>query len=351
MKNKIILIGLIVAFVLCLTGASLGYYENKARSKEPIIKKNGTITYEYYLENELKDKESTTNPVTKDELGEDVVEVKYVFSRFECTNGVKGYFDETKWEFVPAAEAEATCKLYFSRANYNVTFTITNGEEAEDNVNIVNRESNGIFVLNPNEGYEFDSYKCTNDKEAIWDKATNKFTLNAVMNDITCKVVFKIKELSADIIVKNGTGTTTEVREYGETVTSIVTPDEGYEKPTIKCTNSQSATFSKNTITIEKLTDNTKCTVTFKVVAVKSYSLKISLTEHVKIVNGEATQTITSGGDGTFSLKADDGYSIDGIDCGGITPVIVNNEDGSIKYTFNGIEKNISCTVDEKASE
>ncbi|UKI57209.1 MAG: hypothetical protein L6V81_07480 [Clostridium sp.] len=42
-----------------------------------------------------------------------------------------------------------------------------------------------------------------------------------------------------DVTVVNGKGTTTETAKYGESISAIVEPNEGYQNPKLECTNDQ----------------------------------------------------------------------------------------------------------------
>ena len=37
----------------------------------------------------------------------------YTFEKYECSNEVKGSWDNKKWKFTPDLTADSTCKLYF----------------------------------------------------------------------------------------------------------------------------------------------------------------------------------------------------------------------------------------------
>ena len=84
-----------------------------------------------------------------------------------------------------------------------------------------------------------------------------------------------------DLNVKNGQGSTTENAKYGESVSAVVEANEGYDSPKIECTNNQEPTLENNRLTIEKLTDNTTCTVTFNKVKETKYKLTINVSEGV----------------------------------------------------------------------
>ena len=172
------------------------------------------------------------------------------------------------------------------------------------------------------------------------------------MEDVACKVSFELKNLKLELTVKNGKGTTTEHGNYGESVSAIVEPNDGYEKPSITCTNKQEYTYENNNFTIPKITDNTKCTVTFKKTPIVNYKLSLKdISEYVKIKSGSTEQSVAAGKDGKFTLLADEGYEIE-LDCGGVQPSKVDLEaDGSYTYTFLEVNKDITCNVHTKEKQ
>lgn len=356
MKNKGLLFLLVLLFIIALGGGGVGYYYNMQRTKEappePVDPPQAKIVYLYYLEEAHVEEMPVNNTVT-DEEGNETKDIKYKFSRFSCTNNLTGNFNEENWEFIPDEQKDSTCSLYFVNSKYDVTLTVINGEVEGENPVSVEREQNGKFKINPNAGYAFKEAQCSpNDKEATWDSSDNTLNITTITNDIMCKVSFDIKQLSAKITVVNGTGNTTETAKYGEAVSAIVTANDGYEKPTIECSNKQTATFENNKINIAKLTDDTECKVTFNAVPVQKYKLTFDLSEvsgmPISVQSGNVTQEIESGKDGTITLALGNSYSgyTPTLDCGGVTPSKVDRlTDTTIKYIFLSMSKDITCKV------
>ena len=344
MNKKPILMVLIVLFVVSAVLGSYGLILSKKTNVTPEVIKP-KIAYEYYLEDEI---------VT--EMPTNTEENEYKFSKYECDNNMIVNFDEETWNYTTSNEKDGTCKLYFVKANYKVELTITNGlvnGEESSFTSDVERETDGQFNITPNEGYEYDgSVTCSNDKEAIYDVSTNMLTISSISEDVACKIDFNKRVLKVEIVVKNGTGSTTEDKEYGESISAIVQPNDGFEKAKIACTNNQVATYENNKLTIQKLTDNTVCNVTFSKTPVVTYNLIIdTLPEQVVITSGNKKQSIVSGKDGKFSLRAADGYQIV-LDCNGIKPSNEKEDpDGTITYTFLGVSRNITCNITAKESD
>lgn len=347
MKNKGLLVVFIILFILSASAAGIGYYEHT--KKEPEAPNNndskeGTITYKYYLE-DLEVEEMPKNEKILDDLGNETDKYKYKFSKFQCTDStIVGQFDEEKWEFIPNEEKEATCNLFFVNSTYEVTLTVTNGKADDNNPKYIEREKDGEFIIIPSEGYQFESTQCSDDKTATWNEQNNTLTINAIMKNVACKVIFSIKELKMDVTVVNGKGTTTETAKYGESVEAIVEPNEGYQTPTINCTNNQTAEFKDNKLIISKITDNTKCTLTFEAKPANKYSIKIdTLPDTITIVKGSTENSVEEGKTGSFTLKGQDGIKPK-LECT-VQPSNEDSANGEYTYTFLNVTKNITCKV------
>ena len=340
MKNKPIIIVLAILFVLSTAASAIGYL-NHGKQTKPEVKpqeKKELVSYEYYVEDVLV----TEAPINTEEE-------PYIFNNAECDNNMSIDFDSENWTFTTNNKTKGTCKLYFNKGTYNVILTTANGlinDEDTSYTFTVDRLSDGQFKVVPNEGYDFKEVSCANDKEAIYDKSTNTLNINSITENIACKIDFELKNLVVEIDVKNGEGKTTLNSKYGESVSAVVTPKDGYEKPKITCTNNQENTYENNKFVIAKLTDNTKCTIEFEKAPTITYNLRIdNLPEQVTITSGNKEQSVVSGKDGKFSLKVDEGYQVK-IDCNGIKPSDEKiDPDGTITYTFLGITKNITCNI------
>jgi hypothetical protein len=345
MKNKGIIFLLTILFLVSTAAAGAGYYQSvKTPTVKPEPKEKVKVAYIYYLEDERVN-DIPKNNVTIDENGEATTEILYKFLKFSCTNDLTGDFDETEWVFKPAVEKDSTCSLYFVKSKYSVTLTVVNGTASENNPEYVLREESGEFAITPHEGYEYKDAVCSDDKEVNWDEKRNMLIVNAVTKDVMCKVNFTVKTLTAKFTVINGTGKTSESVEYGNSVSAIVEAKDGYEKPKVDCTNKQTATFADNKVTIETLTKNTECKITFTAVPVEKFKLLLELPSQVTVVSGTISQDIESGKDGTFTLQVDEGY-VPSIDCGDVTPSKVEPIDSyTTKYTFLTVKKNITCKV------
>ena len=337
MKNKIILIILIVLFIISSSCSVIGIIEHNKDKKAPQAQKETQkITYEYYIDEILVEE---MPPSDIDDDGNNL----YKYVKSSCT----GEFDTEKWKFNPSNKTNGVCKLYFVKTYYDVDITATNGSVDEENESKIARENDGQFKVTPNEGYVFKEVNCSNNKKATYDKSTNTLSINVITEDIACKIDFEIKSLKMDLVVKNGNGNTTEEVNYGQSVSVLVQPKDGYEKPTVTCTNNQEAFIKDGTLTIQKLTKDTQCTATYSKIPIVKYKLILKLPEHATLISGNLEQTIVAGKDANFSVKPDEGYELE-VDCGGPRPEIETLEDGTINYTLLQMSKNLTCTLTSK---
>ena len=345
--RKFLIIILSVLFVICSTCAGIGiYYKHFVTEVIPTPPpKQKEVTYKYFLE-DVEQLNMPFNEISIDENGEHKISDTYLFSKYSCSNNLTGNFDKVKWEFIPDKIIDSECELYFVKSRYSVEVNVTNGTLDENNSTTVDRQTDGVFKITPNDGYSFADYSCSNNKIAKWDQSASTFTISSVMSDVACNVNFKINQMRMDVTVKNGTGNTTEISDYGSSVSAIVEANAGYEKPSVVCTNGQIATYIDNKIVIEKITNNTACTVTFKKIQPKTYKLIINnMDEGISIIDGSKELIVTEGYEGKITLKALDGYK-PVLDCGGITPLINDeNPDGSYTFRFMNMNNNITCNV------
>ena len=362
MKNKPIIIVTALLLIISVAASGVGYMESAKKKDVVPPKPEEKITYEYYLDDILQD--AIPNNMTTDENGNQVSSNTYVFTRYQCDNNITGNFNTDTWTFEPSEIKNATCKLYFAQSNYEISLTITNGVYEEENPKIVARESDAALQIVPSEGYEFSEVTCNNNKTATYDVSTNTLNISSIMENVACKVDFEIKKLKMNVTVKNGKENTTETANYGDSVSAVVQPNSGYENPKIECTNDQKATFEDNKLVIEKLTNNTTCTVTFSKIKPKTFKFKINLPDNntvtvtdengvekeeniVTITNGNTETSYEDGTDASFSLKILDGYSLK-LDCGGVYPSkeLIDEVDKNItNYTFLKITKDVTCKV------
>ena len=344
MKNKGLIIFTTILLLLSITASIVGYIESKKEKEDDKPDNKAVLNYNYYLEDVLQDSIPQNTSVEEPE---------YAFNRYQCDNNITGSFDTDTWKFTPDQEKEGLCKLYFVKTNYDITITAANGNVDEDSPTKVAREGDAKIIVTPNEGYEFKDVNCSNDKKATYNNKDNSLNISVIMEDIACKVNFEIRSLKADIVVKNGDGTTTENVSYGESISALVQPKDGYENPKITCTNQQEATYENNKLLIEKLTNDTKCTVEFVKVKPVTYNLSFEeldddTKEKLQITSG-STDTVKLSAEGSYTLaiKSNEGFENykAKVVCNNNTIVPDSSEDGTYTYTISGLTKDTKCTI------
>ena len=358
MKNKLITITLITLFIINISFGIYGLFLNTNKTKdvgnstnESIKPHIAKIEYKYYLEDEEINEMPKNNIITNED-GTTTIDENYVFSKYECTNDVKGNFDTENWIFNldNKNNKDSVCNLYFLKAKYEVSFVLTNAIENENNEKLVKRETDGIFKLIPNDGYTFKNAICSNNKEAIWDETTQTLKIIAITKETTCNVDFEKKLLNINIIVKNGTGNTNETIYYGDNKSIIIEPNEGYDNAKIACTNNQTATFENNTLNFEKITNNTECTVTFNKIVMKNHKLIISNPTEIEdfTLISDAEQSIETGKDGKIVVRATNGI-IPILNCGDTIPTQNELESSdntkTIEFSFYNMSNDITCQL------
>ena len=355
MKNKIIII---ILSILFLISTSLGIFGFILKLQKPANKPitnddphSEKITYTYYLENQEVET-IPTNEIIYNEDGSTELNIKYLFKKHNCTEGLNGSFNNNTWKFdlSNTTTNKGNCSLYFVNSKYTVTFTLKNAIESEENNPIIEREKDGIFKFIPNEGYAYSEATCSNNKIPQWDENNNTLTINAIMSDVNCDVTFNRKQLKINIVVKNGKGNTTETVYYGDSKSIIVEPNEGYKNAKVSCTNNQTATFDNNTINFSTLTNDTSCTITFQKLAVVNYKLNISNATEFDTITliSDVNQSIEIGKDGKIILRSTDG-STPRLSCGDTIPTSSELESSeqtkTIEYVFYNMSKDVTCQI------
>lgn len=354
MKNKLLFVIFTILFIIFSICTVIGYTQcvnNKDLNNNPKKNQTNNIVFEYYLEDEKIDQLPwQNNTITSSDTSE---EKDYIFKRYNCTNNITGTFNEDKWEFETNGK-DGLCKLYFVNARYEISFNVINGIQDESNVKIVERETDGSFKMIPNEGFEFDSVVCANNKEASWDENTSSINISAITSDIACTINFKKKELTINVKVINGKGTTIEKVLYGDSKTIVIEPNLGYNNPKLQCTNNQNATYDNNNIIFDKLTNNTSCTISFYKIIVPVYNVTIENIEDfasstdIKISNGiNKVNKVNKGENFIFTItRLTD--KIVNLNCGDVIPQESIIENGINKYEFLNINNDVTCNIEIK---
>lgn len=392
MKNKGLLIIVIILLIGCVGCGTFGYILHRKNAQNTGNKEK--ITYIYYLDNVLVEKNllisvekykeilvqteknknedvnsqnenerATNETTTPDEntVGNENVptseqerettepeKIAAIFNTYSCTNNLTGSWDEKNWTFIPTEEKVSTCNLYFNKAYYDVTLTVTGAEKLESQK--IERETDGVFEITPFEGYVYDeeALRCSNNKEAFWNKETSKFTIPSINSDVTCTVVFRLQNLSFELkIDNNGTlpdsNQSKQTVEFGKDISAIFTVKDKYQFDKISCTNDQVATVQNNTVKIAKLTNDTICTITTKSAPVQKVTVTVAGTnDNIKLSSGGGTYD--KGSTATLNFEVTPPADIHNITCtGGYVP---QKDGANYIYKIHNVNDNITCTVE-----
>ncbi len=305
----IMVILLIISTGCFLTGLIYSLKGDKeVKPNKPIPINNTTysknIKYKYFLEDE-EQPDMPTNTKTVDENNITTVSDDYIFARYVCTNNIKGEFNSVTWEFIPNSDEEGECELYFVKSKYEVTVTSPNGT-VENNIQMIKRQEDAVFTIEPNKGYSFKKAECSNGKEARWDAATKTLKIEAIMSEVTCNVTFEVNKLNAKVkVLQEGVLKKEETKDsnYGDPVTIMIALENGFElqENGVTCTNNQVGKWESGLFKIDQLTSNTECEVKFVKKPIKYYTFKITNSNDGVALVGETTRQIEEGK--TFELK------------------------------------------------
>lgn len=126
----------------------------------------------------------------------------------------------------------------------------------------------------PESGYSYHHTECNGTKveNVTYNEETKTFSINGITEQNNCKFYFNkngeeiIRTYEVQATVLNGTidGETRKVVRSNTNATFTLNPTEGYGKPTVTCTNSQTGSVANNTLTVSNVTNDTVCTVEFK---------------------------------------------------------------------------------------
>ena len=157
----------------------------------------------------------------------------------------------------------------FITPEFNVTIKLVNAKiSGKDTINEIVIGYNKTYTITPNE-----SYYIFNDKtgDLVCDKTVgsykvvdNKLVLEDLRGDATCSVRYRGMDVTANIVVNNGTATNSKlIGEAGSDLSTSLKGNNGYAYDTVSCTNSQTATYEPKVLTINKIIKNTTCTVNY----------------------------------------------------------------------------------------
>ena len=351
--KKLMIVIISILIVVCTALGIIGYLESKKEKDPSDNEKDYKIEYKYYLDgvevsempvNEEYENTTDSNEGNNDTNNEEETLAMYSFEKYDCTNNVKGIWDNDLWQFsVPEKNSDATCVLYFISNYFEVEIKANNGvvnelEALKDRK--VKRGESIIYNITPTEGYNFEKVECTNNATAEWNEENSTLTVSNVTKNSVCEVTYSIGEYTIKFTANNGAiSEETRTAKYGDTITTIVTPGSDYIYNKVSCSDGQTATYdtNTNTLTVSNITKNSTCTVDFK-------SNKYTVT--LKIVNGtpiEDTKTVESGNRVSFTFNSNEGYTTNNptIEC---ENGLVGRVSGSL-FTIDNVSKSGTCTL------
>ena len=188
------------------------------------------------------------------------------------------------------------------------------------------------------EHYTFKGWSTkSNSTEVVYnDEAEVKNLTDVYHGVVNLYAVWKINSYDVNVVVQNGTisGETSKQVEYNQTTTFNVMANINYGRPTISCTNGQSATIENGIVTTGKITNDTTCTVTYIANPIVN----------VVVQNGTVdtgTKSIEHGQNGIFNLTPEVSGSLPTVTC-------TNSQTGSITnnvLTVSNVTNDTICTV------
>lgn len=318
---KKVIIPLVILIVICIGLGIFGFYLNKNKKEEI---KNINIKYKYYINGK-----KVENLPGEDE--------GYQFDEYKCTNGVTGKWSEKKWEFKTKGDKSSTCKLYFVDREYEVEMIAPEGITISgDTLLKVKKEENAEFVMAVKEGISIKEVACTNDQTTKIEE--DKITVENVTDDTQCTIATEDAEYTVEAATIGGKVTNSKQQvKFGQNVVFKVTPNASKILDSVSCTNGQNGTYSNGNLIITKVTNNTKCTVTFK-----SNQYTVTVTAKNATVTPK-TKTVAMNGTVTFSVvPTNPKYVLSKNSClnkGG-------HMNGTNSYEIKGVTSNINCTLE-----
>lgn len=223
-------------------------------------------------------------------------------------------------------------------AKYTVTLSNNNSKTDNKSVSVVSGKT-AIFKVTPNVGYTYDSVSCSNGANVTYSKTTNKLEVKNVTSNMSCTINFKERDdMKLNITATHGKVSPATVRgPYKSSLSSSVTPSNGYQYKSHSCTNGLSATYdeSSGTLTVKSMTDDGSCKVIFEE---KTYQMTIKASGIEKKFNSKYNQKTE------FTIEANKKFTK--LRCNNLikTFTVTEPSSGNFKHTFNmALTKDTVC--------
>ena len=235
--RKLMIVIISILIVACTALGIVGYLESKKEKDPSDNEKDYKIEYKYYLDgvevsempvNEKDENSTDENEDNNDINNEEETLAMYSFEKYDCTNNVKGIWDNDLWQFsVPEKNSDATCVLYFVSNYFEVEIKANNGvvnelEALKDRK--VKRGESITYNITPTEGYNFEKVECTNNATAEWNEENSTLTVSNVTKNSVCEVTYSIGEYTIKFTANNGSiSEETKTAKHGDTITTVIT--------------------------------------------------------------------------------------------------------------------------------
>ena len=366
-NSKLIMYVLVVLIVACLAAGGVGYYKSLSiKPNDPGSNNNGNndkkdykVVYKYYLdgiESETEIKDEKENVDSENFEGASESKRLYSFDKYTCSNDVSGQWNDEEWKFTPNLTADTTCRLYFVKNTHEIKVIAVNAtvNNATETVVKVEKDKETNVAMSPNPGYKYTSFDCTNRTVSEYNSETNTLVIKSATKDSECTVSYAVSAYTAEIKVQNGTIEGKEDNKkanYGEAITFTVLPSENYSDPTIDCTNGQAGSYSGGKFTIGAITNDTVCTISFRI-SKNKVTLNV---ENGTVINADNLENpnvkeTTNNGVVTFGISKNDGYLLTNPD------LSCDDENVKISYasgtiTITSVTKDTTCSVKLKKDE
>ena len=144
---------------------------------------------------------------------------------------------------------------------YAVVLNVVNGSAALPS-KMITRGENATYEITPNSGYTSEGATISCDGGATASISGEYAHVRNVYQNQTCTVNFKKLEYNVTVTVVNGSGGGTQTVSHGSNAVYVVTPNIGYK--TELETDTCGGTLSGNTYTINNVTSDKNCSITFK---------------------------------------------------------------------------------------
>lgn len=214
-------------------------------------------------------------------------------------------------------------------AKFKVSLTANNAKSDNRSVSVVSGKT-ASFKVTPNVGYTYDSVSCSNGANVTYSKSTKRLEVKGVNADMACTINFKERDdMKLTVTASHGKVSPAVVKgAYKSSVSSKVTPSNGYQYKSHSCTNGLNATYDKETgtLVVKSMIDDGSCKVIFEE---KTYQMTIKasgIEKHFKAKYNQKTD---------FTIEVNAKYKK--LKCNNLVKNFTATEmsSGVIKHTFN----------------